>query len=84
MSDDDAPAMAETVIPFTPRPVASPELVSCELRLLDGDILEMTVCDETQQRYCLCLGFLGVPQGFDLERLREAWTRWREVSAIAS
>lgn len=75
---------SNSVIPFEPRPKPEPELTSCELRLLDGG-LEMTVYDEAGDiAAVLPLGFLSVPEGFDLERLRSAWTRWREASAIAS
>ena len=81
MSDD-----ATNVLAFAPRQPEKPSLVSCEFRLHQETFaLEMTLRDgKGNVAAVLFFGLESKPADFDLDLLREAWSRWRAESSAVS
>jgi hypothetical protein len=77
---------APNVIPFErPQPKSPPELQFIEVRLNAEDCsLVVTVCDEAGNIFPLSYKLSSMPSDFDLDRLRDAWPRWRGTSTAAS
>lgn len=75
-----------SVIAFKPRPAEVPALLFAEFRLSDGgDALELTVVDDAGDRHVLVYELKSrTPANFSLERLIDAWARWRQESPVAS
>jgi hypothetical protein len=75
---------AVNVVAFEQR--ERPPVVTCEFRLDETTYgLEMTLCDaEGGIVATLEYALASKPSDFDLDRLVEAWTRWRGTSAAAS
>jgi len=64
------------------RPTA---LSTCEFRIDETTFeLEATLRDTEGGVFILTFGLLTKPRDFDLSRLIEAWSRWRQESSVAS
>jgi hypothetical protein len=77
----------DNVVPFAqPQPKeVPPELQFIEVRLNEADCsLVVSVCDEAGNIFPLTYKLSSVPSDFDLDRLRDAWPRWRGTSTAAS
>ena len=73
----------DNVVLFAPRaqPVAVPRLEFVSLRLVSANCgIVMEVVDEAGNVVVLQYALVSAPETFDLDRLREAWSRWRGSS----
>jgi hypothetical protein len=76
---------ATNVVIFAPRPKEVPALTFVEIRLVEEDCsLVVTVHDAAGNAFAIDYALGWSPPGFDLDRLREAWSRWRGSTAAAS